>query len=322
MPNRKSKRHYFCPYCGKEYEDNRWSYDHIIPLQMGGPKKFKVLACSNCNFRISKEIEQPAMRTPSMRDLIIHVISNCFKIRTRRKKDLIPVHRGIGFSYQMPVKLYYSIEKNVHCLDFIGNLPDNMTTEVFRKQLSDGQAIIPVDYDTEEDTVFLTSLVNKIILGTCCWLWDEEFAGSCYGEFLRKRMWENKIEDIQELKPSDHHATLIFEENEIDVDIGETEIDAFDNAPHNTIYIFAHDNILLGLVNLFGELESLMIIGEVDSVIKLDIDQGGVVVIASTTKNQVFEMSLDEYMRLKPKKLSSYVAISRRSNWLEQVSIT
>lgn len=322
MPSKKSKKHYFCPYCGKEYEDNRWSYDHIIPSQMSGPKKFKVIACFNCNFKISREIEQPAMQAPSMHDLMIQVRSKGFKIRTRRKKDIIPLHRRIGFSHRMPAKMYYSAEENVLCLVSIGNLPHNMTTEEFRKQLSHDQAIIPIDYDTDEDTVSLTSLTNKIILGTCCWLWDEKFARSSCGEFLRKGMWENKIEDIQELKPSDHYATLIFEKNEIDVDIREKEIDAFDNTPHNTIYIFAHDNILLGLVNLFGGLESLMKIGEVDSAVKLDIDQGGVVVIASTTKNQVFRMSLDEYMRLKPKKLSSYVAISRRSNWLEQVSTT
>jgi hypothetical protein len=322
MPTKKPKKHYFCPYCGREYEDNRWSYDHIIPLQMGGPKKFKVLACTSCNFGISRGIEQPAMQTPSMRDLVIHARSDGFKIRTRRKKDYIPLHRRIGFSGRMPVRVFYGIKENTFCLDFMGNLPQDMTIREFKKQLSHGQAIIPVDYDTEEDTVSLTSLINKIILGTCFWLWGEKFAGSRYGEFLRKRMWENKMEDIQELKPSDHHATLIFEENEVDVDIEEIEIDAFDNTPHNTIYIFAHDNTLLGLVNLFGELESLIRIGEVDSAIKLGIDQGGTIVIASTTKNQVFKMSLDEYMRLKPKKLSSYLVVSKKSNWLEKVAQT
>ena len=307
MPSNKFRKHYFCPYCGMEYDDNGWSYDHIIPLQMGGPKKFRVLACTNCNFRISREIEQPAMQTPSMRDLVIQVGSNGFKIRTRRRMDYIPLHRGIGFSHRVPVKMYYGVKENAFCLDLRGIPQDNMTIEGFKKQLSHGQAIIPVDYDTAEDTISLTSLANKIILGTCCWLWGEKFARSCYGEFLRKGMWENKMEDIQELKPTDHHATLVFEENEIDVDIGETEIDAFDNNPHNTMYIFSHNKALLGLVNLFGGLESLMRIGEVDSAIKLNINQGGMVVIASTTKNQVFKMTLDEYMKLKPKKLSSYM---------------
>jgi hypothetical protein len=155
MPSKKLRKHYFCPYCGREYEDKRWSYDHIIPLQMGGPKKFKVLACTDCNLRISKEIEQPAMQTPSMRHLMINVRSNGFKIRTRRKKNYIPLHRGIGLSHRMPVKMFYGIEENAFFLDFKGNLLKNMTTKEFKKQLSHGQAIIPADYDTEEDTLSL-----------------------------------------------------------------------------------------------------------------------------------------------------------------------
>lgn len=299
MISRKPRKYYFCPYCGREHEDNRWSYDHIIPLQIGGPKKFKVLACNNCNLRISREIEQPAMQTPSMRDLVIHVRSNGFKIRTRRKMDYIPLHRGIGFSHQVPVKMLYGIEENALCLDFRGVPQDNMTIKGLKSQFSHGRAIIPIDYDTEEDTVSLASLANKIILGACCWLWGEKFARSCSGESLRKGMWENKIEDIQELMPIDHHAAPILEKNEIDVDIGKTEVNTFDNTPHNTIYIFSHDKALFGLVNLFGGFESLIRIGEADSAVKLSFIRGDMVIIASTTKNQVFKMTLDKYMKLK-----------------------
>ena len=305
MSSKKYIKRYFCPYCGKDYEDNKWSIDHIIPLQIGGPKKFKILSCSDCNLKISREIEQLAIQTPSMRHQIIQARSNGFQIKTRRKIDNIPMHRGIGFSHRMPVKMYYSIKEDSVCLGFMGNLLNDMTPEEFKNQLSSGQAIIPADNDTEKDTILLASLVSKIILGTCCWLWGGEFARSSYGDSLRKSMWENRMEHILELEPSDHHITLMPEESEEEGDIENKEIDAFGNCPDNTIYIYIYDDVVFGLVNLFGEFESVLRIGKVNLEIDIGIVQKGTVVIASTTKNQVLTMTLDEYKRFKSKQLMS-----------------
>lgn len=305
MSSKKSIRRYFCPYCGKEYEDNKWSIDHIIPLQIGGPKKFKILSCSDCNLKISREIEQPAIQTPSMRHQIIHARSDGFRIKTRRKIDRIPMHRGIGFSHRLPVKMYHSIKEDSVCLGFMGNLPNDMTPEEFKKQLSSGYAIIPADKDTEEDTISLASLASKIIIGTCCWLWGEKFARSSYGDSLRKNMWENRLENILELEPTDHHVALMLEESEKEGDVENKEIDAFGNYPDNTIYIFIYDDVVFGLVNLFGEFESVLRIDKVNLEMNFGIDQKGTVVIASTTKNQVLPMTLDEYERFKSKQLMS-----------------
>ena len=181
-----------------------------------------------------------------------------------------------------------------------------MPIEEFKKELSPGQAIIPADNDTEKDTILLASLVSKIIMGTCCWLWGEEFARSSYGDSLRKSMWENRMEHILELEPSDHHVTLMLEESEKEGDIENKEIDAFNNYPDNTIYIFIHGDVVFGLVNLFGEFESVLRIGKVNPEINFGADQKGTVVIASTTKNQVLAMALGEYERFKSKQLMSY----------------
>lgn len=305
MSNRKVIRHYFCPYCGKEYEDSRWSIDHVIPLQMGGPKKFKIVSCLDCNIKVSREIEQPAMQTSNMLSQIIQVRSEGIKIMTRRKRDYIPMHKRVGFSYQKPVKMYYNTKENKLSLVYVGKLPNDMTPEEFKKQFSSFQAIIPIDEDTEKDTISLASLASKIILGTCCWLWGERFTRSSYGDLLRKNMWENRMENILELEPSDHHATLTLEESENDVDIGNIEMDAFDNGPDNTICIFVYDNIVMGLVNLFGGFESGIQIGKLNPTIKLDINHKGTVVIASTTKNQVLNMTLDEYEKFKSEQLMS-----------------
>lgn len=291
MRDLKNKRHYFCPYCGKEYEDSNWSFDHVIPLVLGGPKKFKIISCIDCNTRISKRIEQPTMQTPSIRHKIAQLKLNGYKIRTRRRKDYIPLHRGIGHSCGVPAKVCYR-EENGHgnmCIDFLD----------FPKDLTLHQITIPSDHETETDIISFASLASKIILGTCYWLWGEQFGRSKYADSLREIMWKNRLEDILQLERSEHHAVWNLEKNEDIEELNKFQEDALDNTPHTTICIFCFDNIVFGLVNIFGEIESMTRIGEIDPNLKIGIEERGTVVIAKTTKNKVLRMTLTEYENAK-----------------------
>lgn len=296
----KIKRGYFCPYCGKTYKNKDWSIDHIIPLEIGGPKMFKIISCSKCNNTIGTKIEQRAIHSPSIRDLLIQTQRDGFKIGSRRKKDYIPLHRGVGQSFGMPVKMFYNPEDNSIAFDFLGKTKEGdlegLLKSLNEKSGSRGQAIIPIDEDTDSDIEATLSLVNKIVLGVCHWLWGEKFSKSKYGDHLRESMNKTDLEHVLKIEPSDRHFTLKTKDEKNNYSI---EKDALDNTPHHTICIFAQDNYMAGLVNLFGKYESLTLIGKMDKKLDFLKTQEGIVIIAKITENKVNKMDLNGYKKFK-----------------------
>lgn len=284
---------YFCPYCGKSHEDGNWSFDHIIPLVMGGPTKFRIISCNGCNHRISQQIEQPAMQMGDILSVLGELGGKGFKIKSRRKEDYLP-YGGVGVIGGSPARFFYNRKENYSGISILG-LPKSLTWNEFMKRISKGGvALFPVDEDNEHDTICQCSLADKIVLGTCCWLWGDRFVSSQYADDLRKRMWDNNLEDIIQMDSSDHHVVW---EKEDGVGASKEGKDAFDNTPHNTIYIVRYKNVVVGLVNIFGSIESMVRIGELGE--EFVPGEGGIVIIAKTTKNEVLKMTLEEYKRMK-----------------------
>ena len=52
MDSEKIIKEYYCVYCDKNFNDNKWTYDHFIPMNLGGPDKLRIICCNNCNQKL------------------------------------------------------------------------------------------------------------------------------------------------------------------------------------------------------------------------------------------------------------------------------
>ncbi len=217
------------------------------------------------------------------------------KIKTRRKRDHIPLQKEIGLSLfspsvTCPTMSYYNNETHEKEFVFLTNKEPPLT------QGKTYTMIIPsfATEDDEKEKISQIALVNKIVLGTCAWLWGDEFIKTEQASELTRRMREVKIENVLEMESSDKHLELP----------DNPEVDALDNEPHHSILIGIMDNKgmenkLAGLVNIFGEFESMTIFGDINDKFRKWLGSSGVVVISKTTQNQVMKMTWEEYSKLK-----------------------
>lgn len=291
-------KEYYCPYCGKQFKNSEWTYDHIIPLGMGGPKKFKIISCFNCNHKISK-IEQKAIFAPSIRSQIINLGIDGHQITHRRKNELLPVHRMVGESGGKPVKLYYKTGDAHLSLVFLGDLPQNLTAEEYNQQFQHGQAIIPIDKHSSEEYKSLLILVNKIFLGCGHWLWGKKFSESKIGCDLREKLLDVDLKEVDEIDESDNHAIWDCSENEELIGSEISHLDALDNHPDTTINFFQSGDLYFGLINILGEFESMIRLGSADAIKLFDDKDKGIIIIAGSTKNQMKKMTITEYEKYK-----------------------
>ena len=293
---KKQVKEYFCVYCGKSYKDNNWSDEHVIPTSMGGPKKYTIISCYDCNNKISKEIEQIALQSQELRTRIGELISDGFKIKFRRKKEFILVYKTVGVSFRRPIKMYYDLRRKGQKVVKINmNYPRGMTLEEIKERKS-GVMIFPAEEETEKEKIAVARLANKIILGTCVWIWKDKFSRSKYADFLRKEMWSKTFDSILELPANATHLNPDWGKEE-----NQKNKDALENVPHATIGIFELEDHLIGLVNLLGGYESMILIGNTDSSINLDIKNEGVIIIAKSTENAVMKMTWEQYREYKSK---------------------
>jgi hypothetical protein len=286
MATGKITKDYTCPYCGRSYVDDRWAPDHIIPRDIGGPKRFKLISCSQCNGRIGREVEQPALRSGKILDSYCSRIEEGFPINTRRKrKGLVPVPKHYGVSCGRKVRFYRDLENGERHLVFLDGAPSSIPEH--------GVAIIPDD-TFEDDGPFLR-LVNKIALGTMFWLWGDAIQGHKGIVDLRTRMW-NRPEESKVIRLNEDESHLALTDR--DGSSERVSRDAMDNRPHHSICIFRDGDIVFSLVNLFGELESMDFLVDPELAGHLKKEDGEVV-IARTTENSVVRLSLDDYMKYK-----------------------
>lgn len=282
-------KRYFCPYCGKDYNDNSWTTDHIIPAALGGPRRFVITACKSCNNKIGREIEQPALMSESFKTALGELLISEPRIKLRRKVDYITL-KATGLLYKnLLAKFFYDVKGQSQAIKVIP-LPGAPTLEQLaqRKGL---RLIMPVIEDGERDKEAQAHLVHKILLGTGHWLWGERFSRSAYSTRIRDLLWNRvDFDEIIDIPSDEKHLTLKD-------DLGK-EVDALDNTPHATITICEYDGDLWGLVNILGGFESLVHFGKLDPSIDLGINRG-IVVIAKSTENEVLKMSWDEYERYK-----------------------
>lgn len=278
-----------CPYCGESLSKKPKSIDHIIPKQIGGSNRFTIVSCQSCNSEMSK-IEQSAMNTIGFSSLLAEIGESGFNIKTRRKRDYIPLQKSVGLSCCAPIKMYYNNKKHQRELVFLS--PP-------KKELIEGgtfNMIVPAfaTEDSEKDRISQVALANKIVLGTCVWLWGDDFSMTRQASDLRNRMKAVKIQEILEMDSSDKHLELPEHHGD----------DALDNRPHHSVLIGRMENKnmkdkVVGLINIFGSFESLTVIGDYDNKFRNWIGDSGIVIISKTTQNQVLKMTWEEYEKFK-----------------------
>jgi hypothetical protein len=283
-----AKKLAICPYCGELLSKRLKSIDHIIPKQIGGAGSFKIISCQNCNTEIGK-IEQRAMSTVTICNLLAEMGESGFRIKTRRKRDYIPLQKSIGLAGRTPVKFYYSSKTHKKELHFLSP-PNEELMALIREK---GTFYMLSDYETgdsEKDEAALVSLASKIVLGTCVWLWGDDFSNTKHATNLRNLMRDVKVEKILKMDSSEKHLELPDDRGK----------DALDNQPHHSILIGKlSENIVVGLINLFGSFESMMVIGSYDDKFRNWIGDSVVVVISKTTTNQVLKMTWEKYESFK-----------------------
>ncbi len=219
MTNRKLT---LCPYCGESFAKTAISIDHIIPKQIGGCDKFSIFSCKSCNSNLSK-IEQRAIQTVEISYLLMDMSESGFNIKSRRKKEVIPLQKSVGLSCGSPAKMYYNTKNHERRLVFL--LPPKVDP-------LDGQSHtfitpLPENDESPEDVNSLLCLTNKIILGTCAWLWGDRFLKSKQATFLRNGLEKVSIDKVIEMNSNEKHLTL--------PDMPEE--DALNNQPHHSVLI-------------------------------------------------------------------------------------
>lgn len=273
-----------CPYCGESLSKKPKSIDHIIPKQIGGSNRFTIVSCQSCNSEIGK-IEQSAMNTIGFSNLLAEIQESGSNIKTRRKRDHIPLQKSVGLALRAPTKMYYNSKTHQRELVFLS--PP-------KKELIEGKTfamLVPAfaEEDNEKDKISQVALAAKIVLGTCVWLWGDDFSMTRQASDLRNNMRCVKIKDILDMDSSDKHLELPNNPGN----------DALDNRPHHSVLIGKMENKVVGLINIFGSFESLTGIGNYDDNFRNWIGDSGIIVISKTTQNQVLKMTWEEYERWK-----------------------
>lgn len=277
-----------CPYCGESLSKRPKSIDHIIPKQIGGANRFTIASCQDCNAEISK-IEQRAMSTMAIGDLLAEMGKSGFSIKTRRKRDHIPLQKSVGLAGRSPVKMYYNCKTREKEMLFLR--PPSKELMALIREKGEFYMLGPPEEDSEEDQISLVSLASKIVLGTCVWLWGDDFSNTNHALDLRNTMKDVKVDKILEMDSSEKHLELSDNPGK----------DALDNQPHHSVLIGKLDNFVVGLVNLFGSYESMISIGSYDDKFRNWIGDSGIVVISKTTQNEVLKMTWEEYESYKSK---------------------
>ncbi len=271
-----------CPYCGGSLSKRPKSIDHIIPKQMGGANRFTIVSCQDCNAEISK-IEQRAMSTMAISDLLAEMGKSGFNIKTRRKRDYISLQKSVGLAGRSPVKMYYNSKTREKEMLFL-TLPSKELMALIHEK-GTFYMLGPPEEDSEEDQISLVSLASKIVLGTCVWLWGDDFSNTNHALDLRNAMRDMKVDKILKMDSSEKHLELSDNSGK----------DALDNKPHHSVLIGKFDNFVVGLVNLFGSYESMISVGSYDDKFRGWIGDSGIVVISKTTQNEVLKMTWEEY---------------------------
>ena len=122
---------YYCCYCDNHYMDNNWTLDHIIPIVLGGIDSYQIISCRSCNNKIGSGIEQVCAQSVDFRHAIIGLSQRGIKIKTRHKKEFIPISNRIGFSSDGHyAKLGYNPISNSHILKVFGKIQKINSFEV------------------------------------------------------------------------------------------------------------------------------------------------------------------------------------------------
>jgi len=281
---------YICPYCGKKFVDDLWTYDHVIPQDLGGPRGFKIIACKKCNNDIGRLIEQKAMRTSPLCNLLGSTIVHGNKIKLKRKKQALPTHRGIGVAFGGPAKMYWDLkEKSLSIVSFASECPDPAKYQHGSFSCLDGTS--------DDEDVALVRFASKIVLGTAAWIWGDPFSKSSPASVMRGRIWDSDIESIERLDDDQKHLTAGNFVSSIGASTLHDETDALCNYPHHTIGIFNDDHFgFTYIVNLFGSYESMGWIPECHSGEMFE-KEPGYVVIAHTIENKVEILTLNDYAK-------------------------
>lgn len=275
-----------CPYCGESLSKRPKSIDHIIPKQIGGANRFTIVSCQSCNAEIGR-IEQNAMSTTAICNLLAEMGKSGFNLKTRRKRDYIPLQKSVGLAGRSPVKRYYNSKTHQTELQFL-TPPSKELLQVMREKGAFCM-FAPAEEDSEKDETSLVSLASKIVLGTCVWLWGDDFSDTKHASNLRNSMRNMKPDMILKIDSSEKHVELSDNPGE----------DALDNQPHHSILIGKLESFVVGLVNLFGSYESMISIGSYDDKFRNWIGDSGIVVISKTTQNEVLKMTWEEYESFK-----------------------
>jgi hypothetical protein len=256
-----------------------------------------------CNNKIGKKIEQPALDSDNMRNLIGDILINGYKIQMRRKRKKIPVNKLYGLTgfhnsnnkgFPIKTKIYYDLENSAKVMELLPKTKSEVEAIKKRDPKLTYQTIMPIMEKYKEE--YVLSLVIKIIFATCFFLWGIEFIKSEEGEDLGSNIWSKpSLEKAIELASDEPHAEILIDENG-----KKTVIEAYDNRPNHTIHLFCDEEAAYGLINLFGGIESLSVISSKSTSFTYKKLKGkGIFFLIDTQKNKFQQLSEEEYLSIK-----------------------
>ena len=222
-------------------------------------------------------IEQPALRVSGIRSMIGEIGVNGHRIRKRRKNEVIHGERGV--SGGVPIEFAYEARDGAYSriLRTYGNKPPRWEIE----NAKEFRVITVAEERTKQDEMASVSFVEKLILGSGMKIWGERFGRSSYAKKLRTDMWNQNLDECSSevVPPDQNHLSIEDDDGKL-----LNDIDTFNNFPDTTIAIFKERNMVFGLVNILGGVESMCSLGDFDEETNL-FENVGIVIIISSTKN-------------------------------------
>ena len=287
---------YICPYCGIEYNDNFWSYDHIIPSAIGGADKFKVISCSRCNYLISKEFEQKAIQSPIIDFEIKNLLREGHDIKIRRKKYHITLVKTLhDTSLGIPVKLGYDLIRKANTMKFVGRKSKNLNINA----INEFWIKLKGDTISHDDKLAFSSLQYKILVGTCAWVFGIDDHMNHFLSKLRELMWNRDPNKIFKCWCSNKYSLSLVSSWKDD-QLYKIITFNLENPPHHTILIRKTNNHLHSTVNLFGSLEVAICLGQIPLSNQIKVDENfEIFLIVKTDSNKVLKMEKDDYLKYK-----------------------
>ena len=294
----KEIKQYYCGYCDKEYNDDKWTNDHIIPKVLGGNDSFPLMSCMKCNNELGRIIEYPATQSIVLRNTIINLAQKGHNVKTRRKRDFIPLNKNRPALYPLGVaSIGYSLKNHSFVAKHLGS--PWKVDKTFATLKSPFSFIFPEEKMTEKEELAISALAYKIALGSCIFQFGKDFSKSKYYHIIKRRIWKPKKRHHLHRRESGYMAIVsCYGVVDGELNIDREHVSNYSNPPDHTLYFYYDSHTFFAIVNLFGEIEFALDWADNKEEKSVPVAPDSKILQINTSNNKLEQYQLEQYKKI------------------------